>query len=106
MRGRLLFGLVAVFVAIQLAVPTVMLFEPRSSRFGWQMYSSARTLPEVVVIEADGSERAVDITDHIAGPRSEIDYVARFAEQACRLIDGPRIRVTPSNGAPIEVECE
>jgi hypothetical protein len=106
MRGRLLIALVAVFVAVQLVVPVRMLFEQRPSPFGWQMYTAARSLPEIVAIEEDGSERVVEVTDHLAGRRVEIDYAARFAEQACRLVDAPRIRVIPADGAPVEVECE
>jgi hypothetical protein len=106
MKPRWVLVIVGLFVVVQIAVPTVMLFEPRPAAFGWQMYSAARSLPDVVVIEADGSERVVDLTDHLAEPRAEIDYAARLAEQACRVIGGPRVRVTPDGGPPIEIECE
>jgi hypothetical protein len=105
-RHRLVVGLAALFLVVQIAVPIWMLFEPRPARVGWQMYSGARSLPEVVIVGEDGAEQVVDIIEYLAEPRAEIDYAARFAEQGCRLFDAVVVRVKPVDGPAEEVECE
>ena len=105
MTGRAVLAVVVLFVAVQLILPAIMLFTPRPSPFGWQMYSAARSLPEVVAVDEDGSERRVDVLAHVAGPRAEIDYAGRFADQACRIVDAARIRITDAGGRVVEVDC-
>ena len=86
-------ALVAAFVAMQLLVPAVALFETRPARFGWQMYSALPRLPQAWVIDAAGAQRPVDLTDLFAVRRAEIDYEDVLRAGLCEATGAAAIRI-------------
>ncbi|MEZ4522721.1 MAG: hypothetical protein R3A46_13905 [Thermomicrobiales bacterium] len=65
--------LIAIFLVVQIAVPTAALGLPRPARFSWQMYAGVRTTSEFVAVQGDGSEREIDPSDYLGNPRLDID---------------------------------
>ncbi len=104
-QRALVAGLISAYLAVQLLLPSVLLFGERPARFGWQMYSTAPRLPVVVALDASGGERRIDIIDLVAGPRAEIDYAALMAQQGCDLVDASRLRIESAPGEVAVVDC-
>jgi hypothetical protein len=101
-RQMAVFALVAAFVAMQLLIPAVALFESRPARFGWQMYSALPRLPQAWVIDSDGNQRPVDLTDLFAVRRAEIDYEDVLRAGLCVATGAAAIRIQGSAGAEME----
>lgn len=100
-------GFIVLFVAVQLIVPTIALFGPRASRFGWQMYSGAQTRAEFVMVDANGREHAVDVHDYVGQHRAEIDLTGSLPAYICEV--EPRaalVRIEPLGDQPtVDVPC-
>jgi hypothetical protein len=87
-RSRIVAALaIVLFAAIQIAIPTSRLVSDSSGRFGWQMYSTASPVPQMVVTTEEGRIE-VDVRDYLAGPRNEIDLVRHLPTHLCSVIDG------------------
>ncbi len=76
-----------VFLSLQVAVPTALLFGPRPARFGWQMFSAHTTAPVFAVEHADGSRALVDVDDYFAFRRGDLDPAVfdRLPAHLCRI---------------------
>ena len=94
----------AVFLAVQIAIPTVQLLAPRPAPFGWQMYAATGELPTVVAFDDAGTSRVVDVLSLVAAPRAEIDYARLLADRGCDIVDAARLRIQ-SEGTTTEVVC-
>jgi hypothetical protein len=92
-RRTLLTALIAAFVAVQFAVPAVMLFEPRPARFGWQMYSALPPVPEAWTVAANGAETPIDVDAQFAARRAELDYVGILRADLCRATGAIAVRI-------------
>jgi hypothetical protein len=97
----------AVFLALQIGVPTVLLFARRPARFGWQMFAAHTVSPAFAVEHADGSRALVRVDDYFAFRRADLDPATydRLPAHLCRL--DPTVvvvyeRRVPDAAAPIE----
>ena len=68
---KLTMALIAVFMVLAVAIPTVALLSPRPARFGWQMYSVAYPAPRAWLQASDGSTREFDLADRMAALRAD-----------------------------------
>lgn len=96
------------FLAVQISVPTLALFEARPARFGWQMFSGARTRADFVIVEVSGAQREVELADYLGNPRSEIDLEAVLPPYICAVEPGAgAVRINPwdEDKATTEVRC-
>jgi hypothetical protein len=98
--------IVAAFLAVQLVVPTLALFERRPAHFGWQMYSALPRVPQAWVLGGDGTERPVDLTELFAVQRAEIDYGDVLRAGLCDATGAAAIKLQHSGDAePETVTC-
>ena len=106
-RRRLLAAVIVAFVALQVAVPTLMLFQERAARFGWQMFSGARSDAEFVLVDRLGVERKVEVGDYVGKQRAEIDFEAVLPPYLCeREPDAVLVRMlTPDGRGEKEEPC-
>ena len=72
------------FLAVQIIVPIVQLTKPRPTHFGWQMFSALRSLPRYWVVLDDGSQRDINMYEHIGMQRLDADYHRALPEYLCR----------------------
>ena len=86
-RDRVVGALVVTYLALQLALPTLMLFRPRTQRFGWQMFTSAPVLPRLVLHRAAGAPDTLDVNNYFAVRRPELqaDHLDLLAAHICRV---------------------
>jgi hypothetical protein len=101
-RTALAAAFIAIFLALQVAVPAIALFGPRPARFGWQMYSALPPVPKAWTVAADGSEKPVDLATLFAAQRAEIDYESVLREGLCDATGANAIRIQATEDAPIE----
>lgn len=92
-----------VFLLVQVAVPTWLLFQPRLQRFGWHMYSALPPTYEMVVTDSAGRAWPVDAGLHLAKRRADVqdDERVRLARVVCA--EEPRavsVRVELRRGEP------
>lgn len=104
-RRRLIVVVVIVIAAVQVGVPMRTLFDPRSSRFGWQMYSSLSLLPVVQIEDAAGELSPIDVSPLIADPRAEIHWAEPLAELICHDDEVVAVVVT-DHGRTDRVPCQ
>jgi hypothetical protein len=105
-RRTLVPFVIAAFLVVQLVVPAVALFGPRPARFGWQMYSALPDLPKAYAVEADGTERLIDLQNLFAVQRAEIDYVAVLRAGLCAATGAAAIRLELTDGTDQVIGCE
>ena len=101
----LLAAAIIAFVVVQLAVPAIALFGPRPARFAWQMYSALPPVPQAWVVNADGSETAVDLSSLFAVQRAEIDYVSVLRAGLCEATGADRVRIQSLTGEQETMAC-
>ncbi|MFW6039764.1 MAG: hypothetical protein ACOC9N_01660 [Gemmatimonadota bacterium] len=83
-----------VVLGAQLLVPFLQFMGPRPARFGWQMFAGARPVPVFVVERADGTADTVDLSDHLANHRPEMELATELPPGLCRRVAGAeRVRV-------------
>ena len=75
---------VCAFLVAFAVVPITALPQDRPARWGWQMYSGAKTAPVITVQMRDGSVEHPAMTDLIAHWRHEVDYREPVARLLCR----------------------
>lgn len=101
----LLFWLI---LGAQLLVPVLQFDETRPARFGWQMFSGVGPPIEFTVELADGTVETVDIYDHLARPRPEMDFASSLPPGLCDRIDAAeaiQVEVGGPAGSATEFEC-
>ncbi|NOT00826.1 MAG: hypothetical protein HOP29_09380 [Phycisphaerales bacterium] len=80
-------ALCLVFAAVPIIVPLVQLPADRPARFGWQMYSGIKIIPQFEVIGADGGMRPITLTDFVANVRADLRYDDVLPKHLCRVLD-------------------
>ena len=78
------FLVIGCFVLVQLTLPLTRIGADDPTRFGWQMYSSPRPLPDFFIVTSTG-EVPVDVSEHTASIRVESDYVAVLPPHLCAV---------------------
>ncbi len=101
---RIAAGVCVAWLALQLALPMLQLFQPRPARFGWQMYSGFTPHAKLSVITSD-SIIEVDPDQFVVRPR--LDFVAAdLPGHLCSRVSGATtIRMSFENQEPEEVPC-
>lgn len=85
---RLATVLVALFLALQVAIPTLVLIdrsEGATHRFGWQMFSENPDLAELEFETASGERTPIQLQNYVRKIRIDVDY-AGAGKDFCRLI--------------------
>jgi len=108
-RDRLVGAVVVTYLVLQLVVPAVMLFRPRPQRFGWQMFTNAPVLPNLVLHRTTGRRDTVDIDRYFAIRRPELAQgdLGLVGAHVCRVsrdVALVELRVRPDS-APRLHEC-
>jgi hypothetical protein len=104
-RTLLVATFVATFLVWQLAVPVAALLGPRPQRFGWQMYSTYPDLPRAWTIDGGGVETPVDVTQHFAQLRAEVDFAAALRAGLCDASGAVAVKVADPRGTTEIVQC-
>ena len=84
-RQHLVRMFIALFLAIQLAIPALGLFGPRPGRFSWQMYSGVQTPANFKTVHQDGSVRDISAADYLVQPRLEMNLLQWLPEHVCSV---------------------
>lgn len=82
-RSRLARSAIAIFLAVQIALPLIALAGPRPGRLGWQMFSASLPMPRVWVEHVDGSLEEIDLGPRLAYGRPEIDLESAARRTFC-----------------------
>lgn len=96
-RERLAGAIVIGYLAVQLTLPVVLLFYPRPQRFGWQMFTNAPVIPQLVLHRTGGRRDTVDINRYFAVRRPEL------LRSDLDLLPAHVCRVTP-DAAAVELQ--
>lgn len=89
-RDRVVVGVVVALFAVPAAI---LLVGPKPSRFGFQMYSGYGVL-SATWQDASGALHDVDLHDHLANDRIEVDWTTFLPEELCtRIPDAVRVEV-------------
>jgi len=106
LRHRAAMAFVVAFLAVQIGVPLWKLIEPRPARFGWQMFSGLRGLPEFRVVLRHGQSFDVPLGWHVGAGRSDVDYAGFLPPHLCRSYAGAaEIRVHFRSGTEQVYRC-
>jgi hypothetical protein len=71
------------YLAVQIALPVYRLFQPRPTRFGWQMFS-ASSVPSRVWLVSSDSVREISPAAYIGNFRSDLEYERYALPFLCR----------------------
>ncbi len=95
------------WLALQLVVPTALLFAPSRPRpFGWQMYSATRPTPAFTLEWPGDSTGLLDINALLPRRRGEIAYARYVPPHLCAQDSTLRsVVVTERGKAPSRVMC-
>lgn len=107
MRSRTYWSLAffVAYLAVQIAVPTYRLFQPRPTRFGWQMFSASSLPTRVWLISGDGT-REISPVAYIGNVRSDLDYERYALPQICTQSGAQSIRyLMPFETSSREFKC-
>jgi hypothetical protein len=77
---------VTVFLIVQLDIPISRIGDD-ARRFGWQMFSTAQSAPQFVVI-TDSGEIDIDNDDYLAKSRADIDLETLLPPHLCSVVPG------------------
>jgi hypothetical protein len=89
-RDRVVAGVV---VALFLVPAVILLAGPKPSRFGFQMYSGYGVV-SAIWEDRSGARHEVELTEHVANDRAEVDWTATLPEQLCpRFPDAVEVQV-------------
>ena len=77
----------ALAVVLFVAPTAILLLDDRPSRFGFQMYSGYGDVSASWEDET-GAVHAVDLSDHLANERNEVDWTKTLPEDLCARIEG------------------
>lgn len=73
-----------VYLAVQIGVPIYRLFQPKPTRFSWQMFSAASVPKRVWVVTADGIEE-ISPAAYIGNFRADLEYERYAPPHICRV---------------------
>ena len=107
MRLRLYLSAVffSIYLALQIAVPTYRLFQPRPTRFGWQMFSASSVPPRGSLVYPTGNKEISPVA-YIGNVRSDLDYERYALPQICKQSGAQSIRYSmPFETTPREFKC-
>jgi hypothetical protein len=78
---------IVLWLAVQIGVPLWQLSEPRPPRFGWQMFTDVKFLPQITAIRRDGSSVQLTASRYLAYFRSDFrsGYIQALAQHLCRV---------------------
>ena len=79
------------YLAVQIDVPLYQFNQPRSARFGWQMYSGLRKIPQVQLVFENGEIETVENLSQYFG-RSRIDLQFQKALPKFLCETDPRVK--------------
>ena len=100
------FVVIAAFMVLAVAIPTVALLSPRPARFGWQMYSVAYPAPRAWVQASDGSTREFDLADRMAVLRADTADPASVSRWLCNHEQGAAVLVELQPTRLVRVPCD
>lgn len=83
--NQLIAGFFFVFLALQIAIPTLLLTATRPARWGWQMYSAFAVAPEISLQKVDGNVERLVLKDHLANVRYEMLQPGKLLPHLCAL---------------------
>lgn len=87
-------AVIAVAVALFVVPATILLAGAKPSRFGFQMYSGYGTVSATWQDRA-GRVHDIDLSDHLANDRIEVDWTTFLPEELCtRISDAVRVEVS------------
>src|ERR1051326_2584874 len=95
----------ATYLAVQITIPTYRLFQPRPTRFGWQMFS-ASSLPIRVWLIFPARDQEISPVAYVGNVRSDLDYERYALPQICKQSGAQSIRyLMPFQTTPLEFKC-
>ena len=97
---------IAAFMVLAVAIPTVALLSPRPARFGWQMYSVAHPAPRAWLQASDGSTREYDLADKLAVLRADVPDAAGVGRQLCMIGKSAAVLVELRPSKLVRVACD
>lgn len=98
---------VAIFMAVQVTVPLALLASERPARFGWQMYSGARSGATFRAVHHDGSIVPVSIGDYLPHARLDMDLTTLLPKHVCQInAEVDLVLVESRKAEVVEIECE
>jgi hypothetical protein len=71
------------YLAVQIAVPVYRLFQPRPTRFSWQMFSAASVPSRVWIVSGD-SVQEISRGAYIGNFRTDLEYERYALPYLCR----------------------
>jgi hypothetical protein len=77
----------SVFLVVQLSIPLSQLSSDFANRFGWQMFSTTRPVPEFVV-ETSHERVEISLNDYMARVRADIDIAEELPPHLCQVVPG------------------
>lgn len=82
-------------LAIMIGLPVWNFSKPRPTRFGWQMYSGVRPVPQFWLVFPNNQPQEVPLREILAHPRNDqSEYEAAIAAELLRRHpDAVRVRV-------------
>ena len=94
------------YLAVQIALPVYRLFQPRPTRFGWQMFSAASVPSRVWIVSGDHLEE-ISPQAHIGYFRADLEWERYALPHLCRVrSQATAIRYTmPLDSAVREYRC-
>jgi hypothetical protein len=84
-----------VYLAIQVIVPVLRLFDARPSRWGWQMYAGTKAPISADLIREDGTMKTVPVAFYLGNYRSDLDLLEALPPYLCKK--DPRTKVVRLN---------
>lgn len=94
------------YLAVQLTVPILQLFEAGPRRFGWQMFSRVGHMrPDFLIVFEQGVE-PLNLERHVLHLRSEIDLARELPPHLCSVYTGAEaVRVRDPSGRVTSFPC-
>ena len=72
------------YLAIQIAFPVYRLFQPRPTRFGWQMFSAASVPSRVWLVEGDQLHE-ISPASYIGNARADLEWERYALPHLCHV---------------------
>lgn len=95
---------VTVALALQVAVATAALAQPRPAHYGWQMYSATQPVPDAWAVSA-GTASPIDIGALLVHDRAEIDFAEMLRVHGCERTGADAVRIELPDRSLEEVIC-
>jgi hypothetical protein len=72
------------YLTVQIGVPVYRLFQPRPTRFGWQMFSAASVPSHVWIVSADRVEE-ISSASYIGNFRADLEWERYALPHLCSV---------------------